>query len=183
MNNKVIGNKYNAQKFDRIIEAAAAELVKNTMPDEASDKKGRAFQRQATDNLKKSFSALPITFYQALDAFADGKSIEKLVSCKDSTEAKKLKDVSFLDLVMLCREERVSVVNEKAAINYYEKMAMLDFLAKDEATVKDEAPAPTVERKRINFKEKNVILKDIFSESDISVSRQVLRSEDAEIEK
>ena len=133
MAERTIDNGYNAHKFDDIIRKETEALVKSTMGKDADSEKGRAFQRQAAENLKNAFLSLPVVFYQALDGFADGKDFREYLKPTEDTELPE--ETSFLDLVLACGDRKLEPKNEKAAQSYYERLFPTPKTAKQSAAL------------------------------------------------
>ncbi len=122
---QTIGTHYDSVKFDNIINGAAFDLVKSTMGNDAETDKGAAFTQQVIANLKAKFVELPVTYYQALDAFADGREIGEYLKSSDennATELETLENGSFIDVVLACSDGKLRVKNEKAAVSYYNRL-------------------------------------------------------------
>ena len=120
MPNRTVGKHYDAEKFDNLINGAAFDLVKSTMGDDADTDKGREFARQAAENLRASFSALSVSYYQALDAFADGKDIGEYLKPEGDSGA--TLEGSFIDVVLACGDGKLLVKNEQSAVKYYDRL-------------------------------------------------------------
>ncbi len=120
-----IGNYYNSEKFDNIIYQVANDLVESTMGADAKTDKGREFSAQAAENLKASFLSLPFTFYQALEAFVDGRDIGNYLKVADGSVNERIDELrngSFIDIVLACSDRKLEVKNERAATNYYKRL-------------------------------------------------------------
>lgn len=123
MSIRTIGNNYNAEKFDNLIHKSALELVRSTMGDDADTEKGKIFIVQASQNLKAKFKELPISFYQALEAYTEGKKAEDYLKLVDeSQDDKLLNPSSFIELVLACSDSKLDVINKESAENYFNEL-------------------------------------------------------------
>ena len=121
---KRIGDLYDRAKFDKAIEEAAREFIKDVMDDFADSPTGNEVYSQLLSKLKRQIREVPVEYYRALEAFVDGEDISRYVVFSDKEkDMQYFKDqgIRALPALLTAHKDGVwRVIDPEGDVRYYE---------------------------------------------------------------